>query len=147
VARYDKYDGVAGGFRATLAAAITATSGAGSTNQVGIPLGVGLNSSGQVVVGAGSTGIVGVLVVDQAKAVGDAVDVMTAGEVVDLDEAVFDPGATYYANGTTGVLATTAPAAGVNAVRVGRTVGDKSLTTGLITSRLVVRVQDFQTAD
>lgn len=142
IARYDKYHPVAGGFRAPLAAALTPTSGASSANQVGIPLGVGLNSSGRVVVGAGATGIVGVIVADQNKAVGDIIDVMTAGEIVDLDEDDFDPGASYYADGTTGVLSTTAPAEGENGVRAGRTVGDTSPTTGVIRSRLVVRVQD-----
>ncbi|MGE3487438.1 MAG: hypothetical protein AB7L09_22180 [Nitrospira sp.] len=135
IARYDKYQPVAGGFRAPLAAAVTATSGAGLTNQVAVPLGVGLNSSGQVVVGAGATGIIGVLVVDSAKAAGDVVDVMTAGEIVDLDETAFDPGATYYGAAAGGVLSTTNTGR-----RVGFTVGDKSLTTGVITSRLIVRV-------
>ena len=144
IARYDKYSGQTGGFRAPLAAAMTATSGAGSTNQVAIPLGVGLNASGAVVVGAGSTGIVGVLVVDQAKAIGDVVDIMTSGEIVDLDEAAFDPGVKYYVNNTTGALETSAPAAGANKTLAGVTVGDKSLTSGTIRSRLVVRVGQIQ---
>lgn len=135
MARYDKYDGISGGFRGILAAAITATSGAGSTNQIGIPLAVGVNSSGLVAVGQGATGIIGVLVVDSAKAAGDAVDVMTAGEIVDLDETAYDPGETYYAT-TAGVISDTNTGR-----KVGFTVGDKSLTTGTIRSRLIVRPQ------
>lgn len=135
MARYDKYDGIAGGFRAQLAVAINATSGAGSSNEVAVPLGVGLNSSGQVVKGNGATGIVGVVVADQPKAVGDWVDVMTAGEIVDLDEAAFDPGVAYYAVAASGAMSATAS----GNTKIGYTVADKSLTTGVIRSRLVVR--------
>lgn len=134
-ARYDKYDGVAGGFRAPLASAITTTSGSGSSNQIGIPLGVGLNSSGALVVGGGATGILGVLVVDQLKNAGEIVDVMTAGEIVDLDEAVVDPGVKYYMTAAGAISATA-----TSNTPVGYTVGDKSLTDGSIASRLVVRV-------
>lgn len=135
MARYDKYDPISGGFRAALAVAITETSGAGSSSQIGVPLGVSLNGTGQLIIGTtgGGTGILGVLVVDQAKVIGDVVDVMTAGEIVDLDEAAFDPGKTYY-TGSDGVLDATATDA-----RVGFTVGDRSPTTGAIRSRLVVR--------
>lgn len=129
MARYDKYDFVAGGFRVQLAAAIT------DPTQIGVPLAVGLNASGLAVIGAGTAvGVVGVYVADQAKAVGDVADVMTNGEIVDLDEAAFDPGKTYYAaaNGTISATAT-------DGARLGFTVGDKSLTTGAITSRLIVR--------
>lgn len=134
-ARYDKYDGKAGGFRAPLAVAITATSGPSGANQIGVPLGMGLNSSGQLVVGAGATGVVGVYVADQAKNIGDIADTMTAGEIVDLDEATVDPGVPYFMT-TAGALTATV---GSNKA-VGFTVGDKSLTDGTIKSRLVVRV-------
>lgn len=126
-ARYDKYDGMVGGFRAKLAAAVT------DPAQIGVPLGVGLDANGLAVIGAGTSGVVGVTIFDQAKAVGDVADVMTAGEIVDLDEANFDPGAKYYA-ATTGAVNTTATGA-----YVGVTAGDKSLTTGAISSRLIVR--------
>lgn len=133
MARYDKYDGVAGGFRAPLAVAINATSGPSSANQIGVPLAVGLNSSGAVVVGAGATGVLGVYIADQAKVIGDIADVMTNGEVVDLDETAFDPGAIYYGSAA-GAVNTTATGA-----RLGVTVGDKSLSDGSIASRLIVR--------
>jgi hypothetical protein len=141
MARFDKYDPISGGFRAQLAVAINATSGASSSNQIGIPLGVGINAAGKAIVGSasGATGVIGVVVADQAKAVGDWVDVMTAGEVVDLDEAVFDPGAVYWA-ATTGVLSTTN-----TGVKVGYTVADQSLTDATIRSRLIVRAGRFGT--
>jgi hypothetical protein len=130
VARYDKYDNEAGGFRVPLAAAIT------DPTKIGVPLAIGLDASGLAVIGAGSAvGVVGVYVADQAKAVGDIADVMTNGEIVDLDEAAFDPGKTFYA-AANGTISATAAA---TSARVGFTVGDRSLTTGVITSRLIVR--------
>lgn len=135
-ARFDKYDGMVGGFRAQLNAAITATSGSGSTSQIGVPLGVGINTSGKLVIGAGNTGVVGVICVDSAKAAGDYVDVMTSGEIVDLDSDDFDPGVVYYAHATTGVLSDTD-----TGTKVGHTVVDKSLTGGADRLRLVVRAQ------
>jgi small-conductance mechanosensitive channel len=139
MARFDKYDPISGGFRAQLAEAITATSGAGSSTQIAIPLGVGINSSGLAVRGSGATGVIAVIVADQAKAIGDWIDCMTDGEVVDLDEAAFDPGATYFSS-TAGVLSTTN-----TGIRVGFTVADKSITDGTIRSRLIVRSGRFGT--
>lgn len=83
-ARYDKYEPRVGGFRApsNIAWAYTPTNEA--TNDVGKVWAVGLNASGRVVKGAGVTGIVGVVVVNQATAVGDILDVMTAGEIADF---------------------------------------------------------------
>jgi hypothetical protein len=129
-ARYDKYDPISGGFRANLAAAIT------DPNQIGVPLAVGLNASGKVVLGSGATGVRGVLVADQAKAANEVVDVMTAGEIVDLDETNFDPGANYYgaANGAVNTTNT--------GIELGVTVADQSPTTGVTRSRLVVRVKN-----
>ena len=77
MARYDKYDPYDGGFRAPLAAAI-------SSANAGKAYGVGLDSSGKVVLGAGNTGIRGILIAHSAKAAGDIVDVMTDGEVVEF---------------------------------------------------------------
>lgn len=121
--RYDKYDPVDGGFRAPLAADYTGSA---------TPVGVGLDVNGRVVVGAGNTGVVGVLIkVLDAKA-GDIVDVMTHGEIV---EAGLTAGTVYYAAAAGGALGTAGPAAGANAVRVGHTVE---------ADRLVVRVQQVQ---
>ncbi len=97
MARYDKYDGKVGGFRALLDVAL-------SGGDVGVPLGVGLTANGRVVKGAGNTGIRGVLVVDSAKAAGDPVDVMTSGEIVEV--AGLTAGTVYYADGATAALGT-----------------------------------------
>lgn len=98
MARYDKYDGKTGGFRAPLNADW-------ADGDVGIPFGIGLNSSGRVVKGAGTTGVRAVLVVDKkGKKAGDIVDCMTSGEIVDV--ASLAAGTKYVANTGTGALAT-----------------------------------------
>ena len=79
MSRYDKYEPDGGGFRAPLAAAILAADG-------GRAYGVGLDTSGRVVLGAGNTGIIGVLVAHGAKNAGDIVDVMTDGEIAEFTQ-------------------------------------------------------------
>jgi hypothetical protein len=123
--RYDKYDPIDGGFRAPVAAAVT------SGNAL-VAYGVGLDTSGRVVLGAGNTGVIGVMIAHNAKAIGDIVDVMTDGEIV---EGTFTAGTVYYANAGTGALETSAPAAGTNKTRIGFSTS---------TTRLVVRVEIFQ---
>jgi hypothetical protein len=119
--RFDKYDPLSGGFRAPLNADYT-----------GSPLvvGVGLNSSGRVVVGQGvaAVGIVGVIVQPKNKKAGDIVDVMTEGEIVEFTSGV--AGQAYTANTTSGLVDATAASA--TQIRVGFTVE---------ATRLVVRVQ------
>lgn len=114
MSRYDKYDPKVGGFRAALAADWVA----GDINKL---LGVGLNATGEVVVGGGTSGLVGVIVLTKARKAGEIVDVMTAGEVVEFGLTSGEPAATagtvYYANTTTGVMSTTN-----TGVRVGHTV-------------------------
>lgn len=130
MARIDKYDPVSGGFRANLAADY-----AGSET----PVGVGLDVNGRVVVGAGATGIVGVLCRPALNPqtpllpmkAGSPVDVMTHGELVEFAGVA---GTTYYA-AADGTINTTAPAAGANATKVGHTVE---------ATRLVVRVERVQ---
>lgn len=97
--RFDKYDPVSGGFRAPLDANYTGATAA---------IGVGLNNTGEVVVGAGNTGIVGVICLPYNKNAGDIVDVMTDGEIV---EAGLAAGRVYTANTTTGVISNTAASA------------------------------------
>lgn len=115
MAKYDKYEPIAGGFRALLGAALTLTNGG-----IG-PVAVSLNASGRAVVGtAGQSGIVGVLVKNVAKGpvgpwgtslsggtpnanapigaqAGEVVDIMTNGEIVDLNPTVFVAGTKFYA--------------------------------------------------
>ena len=143
MARYDKYDPISGGFRARLAANLTLTNGA----FIGA---VSLNSAGRAVVGtAGQSGLVGVVVKNAARGpvgqwdtstssgtpnanapvgalAGDVVDVMTAGEIVDLDPTDFPAGTEVYATAA-GALTTTE---GTN-TKIGWTVE---------AGRLVVRV-------
>lgn len=115
MARIDKYDFNAGGFRAPLAADQVKTNGLVATATG--PLGVGLDTSGRVVLGQGNTGVIGVLVLTEDKKAGDIVDVMTAGEVTDCGGTA---GTTYTANTTTGVVSNAAASA--TQIRVGNTV-------------------------
>jgi hypothetical protein len=135
VARFDKYDPISGGFRAPLAA--------DWAGPVGEPVGVGLDTDGRVVPGSGNTGVVGVVVVDGQlspagtrtanRFAGDIMDVMTDGEIVDVDGLA--AGTVYFAAGADGAVSATGPAAGVNASRVGHTVEAQ---------RLVVRAAQVQ---
>lgn len=101
--RYDKYDPISGGFRAPLAADLSKTS-------TGNGIGVGLNSSGQVVPGAGNTGIVGVLCTTRDMKAGDIVDVMTGGECVECGSPI-TAGTVITADTTDGELGVDAAAA------------------------------------
>lgn len=123
MARFDKYDPISGGFRAPLNAAYT-----GSANVVG----VGLNSSGLLVVGASvaAIGIVGVICQPKNKAAGDVIDVMTDGEIVEFAGAA---ATLYTANTTTGAVSNAAISA--TQQLVGFTVE---------LSRLIVRVATLQ---
>ena len=124
MARIDKYEPLSGGFRANLAA-----NWAGQA----APVAVSLDANGRVVIGAGTPLTqVGIICKPDAAVAGSPVDIMTDGELV---EAGLVAGTVYYANGTTGALETSAPAAGANKLRVGHTVE---------ASRLVVRCQVIQ---
>lgn len=116
--RIDKYDPISGGFRAPLAGSWTGSE---------TPKGVGLDTNGRVVAGAGTTGVIGVLCKRDDAAAGDIVDVMTAGELADATS--LDPGTVYTADTTTGVIGTTAPSA--SKVQIGFCTAD---------FRLIVRV-------
>ena len=145
---YDKYDPIAGGHRERLAADLTLTDGS-----IG-PVAASLNTSGRLVLGTGgASGIIGVFVFNgvrqpvgrfasppglpgnsfmQARA-GEAVDVMTAGEIVGLDPDVFTPGSRVYA-AADGSLNVTG---GAGTIPVGFMAGSG---TGSDPLRLVVRV-------
>lgn len=116
MARYDKYEPHAGGFRAPLDVAMPAA-------ESWTPVGVGLNAAGRVVIGAGQTGVIGVLVGHGKKAAGDIVDVMTSGEIVEFEGVA----GTAYAAGADGDVAS-----GATGVSVGHTVE---------ATRLIVRVK------
>lgn len=139
MARYDKYDPYSGGFRAPLAADFTTVA------DFEKPIGVGINTSGQVVPGAiGNTGILpAVMILTQITRAGKIVDTMTHGEIVEFDRTgqggstAFGStaGTNYWLNATTGAVETSAPAAGTNKMFLGWTIEAK---------RLVVRAAQRQ---
>lgn len=116
MSRYDKYDPKTGGFRAPLAADWLPA----DINKL---LGVGMNATGEIVIGAGTSGIVGVLVLTKARKAGEIIDTMTDGEIVEFGltsgEPVSTPGTVYYVTAATGVVSA---GAGAGKVRVGHTV-------------------------
>lgn len=115
MARYDKYDFTSGGFRAPLNAALATKN---------TPLGVSLNASGRVVLGGVAVAdIVGLVIVTRNAAIGDIVDVMTHGEIVEFAGAA---GSKYYAAIAGG---------GVSTVNTGKLLGFT-----VEASRLIVRI-------
>lgn len=141
MARYDKYDPKDGGFRAPLNAAWNATSGPAGVSDLNRVIAVGLNGNGRVVKATTAAAAVGVVVVSAAKNAGEIVDIMTDGEIVELDandiQGATAPtaGTKYYLDATASRLAATAPGAGINGFYVGTTVE---------AGRLVVRVAPVQ---
>lgn len=146
--RWDKYDGYVGNFRATFNADIT-------TDAANLVLGVGLNSSGLLVVGAGSSGLVGIIIIPvgidihgyllEPPQAGDVIDVGKHGEIVNFSTTAFTSGAflagtapvagtKYYAH-TDGTV--NATATGVGSIYIGHTVE---------ASRLIVNVDDHNLA-
>jgi hypothetical protein len=78
--RYDKYDGMVGGFRAPLNANMSATG-----DDIGKVQAVSINTSGRVVIGgAAETAVIGVICPVKVMNAGDIIDVMTSGEIMDL---------------------------------------------------------------
>lgn len=89
VARYDKYDPYDGGFRAPTSFAVDAA-------DKNTAFAVGLNAAGQLVKGAGNTGVKGICIGHNVRAIADILDTMTDGEIVGLDPAVFVSGTNFY---------------------------------------------------
>lgn len=103
MARFDKYDPKDGGFRALCGVAF-------ATADVGKVWAVGLNASGAVVKGAGNTGVVAVVVPTEAKAIGDPIDCMTDGEIVEMTTqagAALTAGTRYFGVAASGDFNTT----------------------------------------
>lgn len=138
ISRYDKYDPRVGGFRAKLNAAWNSTSGPTGVTDLNRVLVVGINGSGRVVKAAAAVDCVGVIVLTGPKEAGDPVDVMTAGEIVEIDGDDFQGGAAptagqkVYYDATASRLTTTAPADATVGFYVGHMVE---------ATRLVVRCQ------
>lgn len=138
--RYDKYEPYANGFRAPLAADWLRADAI-----VGRAFGVGFNASGQLVKGAGNTGIMGVLVLTQAEQLstpkhraGSWVDVMTSGDIVEWAtsaDVAGVAGTNYYVVAATGLIVAGGAAAASGQVYLGTTC-EVSTKTG---ARLIVR--------
>lgn len=101
MSRYDKYSGVTGGFRAEAAEACPEA-------DYDLVLGASLDANGRCLQrAAGNSGFKGVTIRDRTKRrAGDILDVMTHGEIVDVDGLA--AGTTYYlqGDGTLGVAET-----------------------------------------
>jgi hypothetical protein len=98
VARIDKYEPQTGGFRALLGF----TPVAGDLEKI-IP--VGLDANGRVVKGAGTSGVLGVLVpLTMLRNQGDAVDVAQDCELVEC--AGLTAGTRYFTNAAAGTVTT-----------------------------------------
>lgn len=119
MARYDKYEPFANGFRAVLAADFGYTAGVPDRAHadLGKPFAVGLNASGQLVKGAGVTGVKGVVIIDLPKSAGSVVDVMTSGEILEWETSAGVAGVAatnyYGSTGATGAVAAGTGAGGV----------------------------------
>lgn len=101
--RFDKYGPLTGGFRAALAAAILSA-------DVSKIQAVSINASGLVVIGGpAETAIMGLICPHKVFAVGDMIDVMTAGEIVEASMTsgtAFTAGAIVWAHASGAVDAT-----------------------------------------
>jgi hypothetical protein len=131
VARYDKYEPYANGFRAVLAADFGYTGGVPDRAHadLGQPFGFGLDANGLLVKGAGVTGIKGIGIIDLPKSAGSVVDIMTSGEILEWETTAGVagvPGMNYYVVSATGLVVAGTGAGGtvqpVGSVYVGFTV-------------------------
>lgn len=128
MSRIDKYGPRTGGFRAPLNAAWNATSGPSSVTDLNRVIVVALNGSGRLIKAASGVTAVGVVCLSTAKAAGEMVDVMTAGEIVELDAADIQgattptAGTKYYFDATASRLSATAPLTAAIGYYVGTTV-------------------------
>ena len=136
MSRYDKWNPAIGVFRAPLNAAWTATSGPSSATDLWRVTCVSLNGSGRLIRATTAVSCVGIVIAHGPKNAGDIVDVLTNGEVAELDAADIQgattptAGTKYYFDSTAGRLTATAPVAGAIGFYIGTTVE---------ASRLVVR--------
>lgn len=102
MARVDKTESAVGVIRGTLKQDIP-------ENLWNKPIGVGIDSAGLTVVGAGQTGIIGVAIFDRTnykvKSGGTRVDIFTLADILEVDLAA---GSKVYALNTDGTISTTA---------------------------------------
>lgn len=99
MARIDKTDSAVGVVRAALAADV-------DESDYGKIIGVGINAQGRLVKGAGTSGVIGVIIPDRTRRkAGNVTDIFVLGDVVEAEGLT--AGTKYYADATTGVLSTT----------------------------------------
>lgn len=129
MSRYDKYGPITGGFRAKLNAAWNATSGPTGVTDLNRIICVELNGSGRIIKATNALTAVGIVIVNRPMVAGDVVDVMTNGEVVEIDGNDVQGGVAptagqrYFFDATASRLALVpGPTAGVNYFLVGRTI-------------------------
>jgi hypothetical protein len=128
VSRFDKTQSAIGNFRAPLNAAWNATSGPAGVTDLNRVTCVALNGTGKLIRATTAVSCVGIIVVTRPKNAGDIEDVMTSGEVVELDASDIQgatapvAGTKYYFDTTAGRLTATAPVAAAIGFYVGTTV-------------------------
>lgn len=155
-ARWDKYNGYVGNFRAPLYAD-------SSADEANIVLAVGINSSGAAVIGAGTTGIVGLMILPVGNdyisgdvlpgpQAGDPQDIGKHGEITNFfptkyTSSVFSAadvaavaGTNYYAH-TDGTVTATR---GADGVYVGHTVEASRLIVNVVENFGAVLIADIQ---
>ena len=116
MARFDKYDPMAGGFRAPLAAAIAQA-------DVGKVFAVSIDTNGRAAIGgAAQTAISGLICAVRPMAAGEPIDVMTHGEIEEVTETAgtaLTLGAPVFAHadGTIDDTSTNGVAVGITATR------------------------------
>jgi len=99
MARIDKTESAVGVVRAPLAADVDSA-------DFGKIFGAGLNAQGRAVVGAGQSGVIGVINPDRTvRKAGKIIDIFKLGDFVECEGLV--AGSKYYADATTGVISTT----------------------------------------
>jgi hypothetical protein len=125
--RFDKYDGMVGGFRAPLNAALSATG-----DDTGKIQAVWINTSGRVVIGGltSENATIGVICPTRVMGANESIDVMTSGEIVG---AVKTAGTAWAA----GDIVTAALTGAVGSTAVG--AGFKAVGKMLTTTHMVVR--------
>ena len=121
MARFDKYENKAGGFRAPLAAAIAIA-------DVGKIQAVSIDTNGRAAIGgAAQTAISGLICPVRAMEAGEPIDVMTAGEIEEATETAgtaFTLGLPVFAHadGTVDDTSTNGVAVGITVTRATRLV-------------------------
>lgn len=151
MARYDKYEPYANGFRAALAADFGYTAGVPDRNHadLGQPFGVGLDADGNVVKGDGVTGVKGVMILTLPKAAGAVVDVMTSGEILEWETTAGVAGVAgtnYWVTAATGAVVAGTGAGGATQPAASVYVGFTAEVTTTKGARLICRFGQPSTA-